>query len=385
MLYRVFPFRRPLIGLTKARAFQSIVCSVLCKGLALRDRVQHTKLIEILQHIGLDDKDIAVLRTLYWNQYATVKIDGDQETDEIPIRRGVRQGCVLSPCLFNIYSEVIFKKAIREEKGVRIGGESITNIRYADDTAILAESIEDLQRMLDKVNEQSTQMGLTINIKKTKLLVTSKLDVGPINLQLNGVNISQVDHFKYLGSWINKDLDPDEEIKYRIQLARNSFLKCRTILSNKHLKLSTRVKFLKCYVWSVLMYGCETWILKTATMNRIEAFELWCYRRILKIPWTQRKTNEQVLNIMNKERELLMSIKQRKLEYLGHVMRGPRYELLRLILNGKIEGKKWIGRKKMSWLRNLRQWTGLTAEQLLHAARDRNRYKEIINMGVVNV
>ena len=89
---------------------------------------------------------------------------------------------------------------------------------------------------------------------------------------------------------------------------------------------------MKCYVWSILLYGLEAWTLKVSTMNKIEAFEMWCYRRILKIPWTDRVTNEDVLRSVSKERELLKIIKVRKTSYFGHIIRGPRYELLQLIV-----------------------------------------------------
>ncbi|XP_077291077.1 uncharacterized protein LOC143914659 [Arctopsyche grandis] len=120
-------------------------------------------------------------------------------------------------------------------------------------------------------------------------------------------------------------------------------------------------------------------------ISRIEAFEMWVYRRMLKIPWTKKISNEAVLGMMGRGRELVSVIKRRNMEYLGHMIRGPKYEFLRLMTMGKIEGKKWIGRKKLSWLRNMRMWTDMSAEELFRAAEDRCGYIQIIDEVVANV
>jgi len=118
--------------------------------------------------------------------------------------------------------------------------------------------------------------------------------------------------------------------------------------ANRNLTVQTRLRTLRGYVWSIFLYGRETWTLKVDIMNKIEAFEMWCSRRILKIPWTAHTSNEEVLGQLNKDRELLNTIKTRKVSYFGHIMRGDKYHIPRLIIQGKIEGRRWIGRKKLS-------------------------------------
>ena len=106
---------------------------------------------------------------------------------------------------------------------------------------------------------------------------------------------------------------------------------------------------------------------------------MWLYCRILKIPWTARLTNEEVLRRVDKERELFELIKKKKTAYLGHIMRNPKYQFLHLLIEGKIEGRRSIGRKKMSWLRNIRQWTGLLdVQSLIHTARNREAMENVI-------
>jgi len=345
------------------------------------DRVQHNKLIQILENMDIDEKDIQCIKNLYWHQTAKVKSE-DITTADLQINRGVRQGCILSPLLFNIYSEKIFQESIAEEnKGIKVNGKFINNIRYADDTTIIADSIEDLQHLMNKINLHSKEFGLNINSKKTKFMIISK---NPANhssssMFIDNDPIERVNKFKYLGCWLNESWTSEQEIKCRVEMARAAFVKYRKILTNRDININLRLRLTKCYVWSILLYGLESWTLKVTDMNKIEAFEMWTYRRILKISWTSRVTNSEVLNKLGKQRELLLTMKKRKVAYFGHVIRGQKYELLQLIVQGKIEGKRGVGRKQMSWLRNIRNWTNIrTIENLVHTAMDREQYNNVI-------
>lgn len=343
------------------------------------DKVKHTELINILQKIGVDTKDIRIIRNLYWNQNARVKI-GDRLTNRLDIQRGVRQGCILSPTLFNLYSDQIFKTALEDQPhGIKINGELLNVIRYADDTVIVSDTVEGLQELLNRIDVAGNAMGININVQKTKFMVFSRAEHPDAVLHLNTQPVQRVDKFVYLGSIITDQLDPDPEIKRRIAMARTSFTKMRSFFTNDNINLKLRQRMAKCYVWSVLLYSAETWTLKISTMNKIEALEMWIHRRILKIPWVARQTNEQVLERARVERELLTTIKIRKLSYLGHILRGQKYRVLQLILKGKIEGRRGIGRKQASWMKNIREWTGIrNAGELFHLAENRERFAVVI-------
>ena len=133
----------------------------------------------------------------------------------------------------------------------------------------------------------------------------------------------------------------------------------RDLLCNRNLSLQTRIRIVRCYVFPVLLYGHEGWTLTKTLEKKLEAFEMWVYRRMLKISWTDRVRNTDVLARMKKEVEVLYEIKRRKLDYFGHVMRNEKYRLLQLVMEGKIEGKRGQGRRKTSWLENLREWFGV--------------------------
>lgn len=342
------------------------------------DRVLHDRLISLLADIGLDQRDIRIIQSLYWNQRATVRIDG-QESEEVEIKRGVRQGCILSPTLFNIYSEAIMAEALEDlDCGVKVNGRLINNLRYADDTVLIASSEQELQKIVDRVNVCSEKAGLELNVAKTKVMVVSTEKRKDAHIFVGGHILEQVQKYKYLGTWLNEPWDSDQEIKTRIEIARSSFNRMKRVLCNRNLKISLRIRMLRCYIWPILLYGCEAWTIKEDLRKRVEAFEMWAYRRMLRIGWTQKVTNDEVLRRVNQKRELLQTVKQRKVAYLGHVMRHDRYELLQLIMMGKVAGKRKVGRRKKSWLRNIREWTGIaSAAQLFRLAKDRGKFAEL--------
>ena len=153
------------------------------------------------------------MRMLYNNQTATVRTEyGDCET--FNIEKGVRQGCILSPYLFNLYSEAIMRNLEELDEGVNIGGTRINNLRYADDTTLLAESKEDLITLIRKVKEESEKMGLYLNIKKTKVMATMSLE----NISIDNQPIEIVKNFTFLGSRIDKSADCSKEIRQRLLL-----------------------------------------------------------------------------------------------------------------------------------------------------------------------
>ena len=337
------------------------------------DRVQHSKLIEILKNTGIDSKDLRIITNLYWNQTANVKIEG-AFTDTVKIMRGVRQGCVLSPLLFNMYAEAIFTEALENSnEGILVNGVRINNIRYADDTVLITSDLLEMQSLLDRINTVGIKFGLHINIKKTKLMIVSRRRPLIAPLRVNDVPLDCVEHYKYLGCILNERWDFSQEIRIRIEQARSAYSKLKKVLTNRDISLELRTRVVRCYVFSVLLYGVESWTLTQALSNKIEAFEMWVYRRILRVSWTERVTNMTILGSMNKKMEVLNAIKRRKLEYLGHIMRNKKYNILQIIMQGKIEGSRRPGRRRTSWLYNLRQWFGKSTKSLFRAAVSRVR------------
>ena len=177
------------------------------------------------------------------------------------------------------------------QAGIKITGRNINNLRYADDTTLMAESEEELKSLLMKVKEESEKFGLKLNIQKTKIMAS-----GPItSWQIDGETVETVADFIFLGSKITVDGDCSHEIKGRLLLGRKVMTNLSSILKSRDITLSTKVRVVNAMVFPVVMYGCESWTIKNAEHQRIDAFELWCWRRLLRVPWTARTSNQSIL------------------------------------------------------------------------------------------
>jgi len=290
-----------------------------------------TKLWKILQELEIPDHLMCLLRNLYASQEATVRtVHGI--TDWFQIRKGVCQGCILSPCLFNLYAEYIMRNTGLEkaQAGIKIARRNINNLRYADDTTLMAESKE-LKSLSMKVKEESEKVGLKLNIQKTKIMAPSPIT----SWQIDGETIETVRDFVFLGSKIIADGDCSHEIKRHLTLGRKATTNLDSIFKSRDITLPTKVNLVKAMVFPVVIYGCENWAIKKAEHQRIEAFELWCWRRLLRVPWTARRSNWSILKEISPEYSLEGLMLKLKLQYSGHLMRRTD-SLVKTVMLGKI-------------------------------------------------
>ena len=196
------------------------------------------------------------MRNLYAGQKATVRT-GHGPNDWFQIGKGVCQGCILTPCLFNSYAEYIIRNAGLEEAqaGIKIAGRNINNLRYADTTTVMAESEEELKSLLMKVKEESENVGLKFNIQKTMIMAS-----GPItSWEIDRKTVETVADFIFLGSKITTDCDCSHEIKRHLLLGRKVMTNLESILKSRDITLPTKVRLVKAMVFPVVMYGCESW------------------------------------------------------------------------------------------------------------------------------
>ena len=172
------------------------------------------------------------------------------------------------------------------QAGIKIAGRNINNPRYADDTTLMAESEEELKSLLMKVKEESEKVGLKLRVQKTKIMASGPIISG----QIDGETVAD---FIFWGSKITSDGDCSHEIK-RL-LGRKIMTSLDSILKSRDITLPTKVHLVKAMVFPVVMYGCESWTIKKAEHGRIDAFELWCWRRLLRVPWSARRSNQSIL------------------------------------------------------------------------------------------
>ena len=231
------------------------------------------------------------------------------------------------------------------QAGIRISGRNINNLRYADDATFMAESEEELKSLLMKVKEESEKVGLKLNIQKTKIMAS-----GPIaSWEIDWETVETEADFIFLGSQITADGDCSHEIKRRLLLGRKVMTNLDSILKNIDITLPTKVHLVKAMVFPVVMYGCESWTIKKAECRRIDAFELWCWRRLLRVPWTARRSNQSILKEISPGCSLEGLMLKLKLQYFGHLMRRAD-SLEKTLMLGKIEARRKRGRQRMRWL-----------------------------------
>ena len=182
----------------------------------------------------------------------------------------------MSPCLLNLYAEYIMRNAGLDEAqaGIKIPGRNINNLRYADDTTLISESEEELKSLLMKVKEESEKVCLKLNNQKTKIMASSPIT----SWQRDGERLETVADFIFLGSKITSDDDCSHEIKRHLLLGRKVMTNLDSILKSRDNTLSTKVHLVKAMVFTVVRYGCERWTIRKAECQRIDCFELWCWR-----------------------------------------------------------------------------------------------------------
>ena len=311
------------------------------------DRVDWTKLMEILCNIGIDLRDRKLIWNLYKGQSAYVRV-ADGYSAACEIGRGVRQGCSLSPLLFIIYDEAMMKEATENTKdGISVGGHTVSTLRFADDKAVVASSQKELQNLMDNVNNVTKKYGMKINVKKTKVMCISRTGSHKLKIIIEGQRVEQVTQFKYLGSIVSSDGYCEKDIRSRIAMGKQAFTNKRRLLTST-LNLDLKKRIIKCMVWSVALYGAETWTMTQADRERLEAFEMWIWRRMLKISWVDKVSNVEVLQRVGENRSILDTVQHRKLRWVGHILRHE--SLLRDIIEGRMKGKATRGRKRLQML-----------------------------------
>ena len=239
------------------------------------------------------------------------------------------------------------------QAGIKIDGRNINNLRYADDTTLMAESEEELENLLMKVKEKSEKVGLKLNIQKSKITAS-----GPItSWQIDAETVETVADFILGGSKITADGNCSHEIKRHLLLGRKIVANLDSILKIRDITLPTNVHLVKAMVFPVVMYRCESWMVKKAECQRLGAFELWCWRRLLRVPWTARRSNQSIL------KELILGAHWRDwcwswnsntlatwYEEWTHLKRPWCWERLKMKREGDDRG--WNG-----WMASPTQWT----------------------------
>uniref|UniRef100_A0AC11DFN8 Uncharacterized protein n=2 Tax=Ovis aries TaxID=9940 RepID=A0AC11DFN8_SHEEP len=238
----------------------------------------------------------------------------------------------------------------------------------------MAESEEELKSLLMKVKVESEKVGLKLNIQKTKIMAS-----GPItSWEIDGETMETVSDFILGGSKITADGDCSHEIKRHLLLGGKVTTNLDSIFKSRDVTLPTKVRLVKAMVFPVVMYGCESWTVKKAEHRRIDAFELWCWRRLLRVPWTARRSNQSILKEISPACSLERLMLKLKLQYFGHLMQRAD-SLEKTLMLGGVGGRRRRGRQRMRRLDGITDSMDMGLGGLRELVMDRVAWRAVIH------
>ena len=343
-------------------------------------------MFSVLRHYGIPEAIVKAISVLYHNSKSAVMVDGNI-SDPFQVTTGVLQGDVLAPFLFIILIDYLMMKATEDtDSGVvthprqsrRHPAKILNDLDFADDIALLESSIPSAQSQLTSTAAAAEQLGLIISVPKTEYMTINCNPQPP--LQVYGQPIKHVSNFKYLGSMMASGISDQTR---RRALAWVAFWKLEKIWRSPSISISTKIKLFNTTCVTVLLYGCESWVISSNTENKINAFATSCYRIMLNIKRLDCVSNERIYHLTNTQ-PLINTVRQRQLRFLGHILRMPEEEpCRRYALYVPTHGRRRPGRQRTSYLSYLQKLLGdaendLNQDAIASLAADRCAWRKFV-------
>ena len=329
---------------------------------------------------GLPPKVINIVKNMYANNSCCVRHEG-QHSEWFQVETGVRQGCIISPLLFLLVIDYVMRKATADKPRGLVWGlfQRLEDSDFADDIALLSHTHSDIQEKTERVAETSKKVGLKIHVQKTKLMKTKAKSKDPVKIE--GEPLEEVQDFKYLGSFISSDGNIDKEVAARIGLAAHAFKSLSNVWKSKTLSTKIKLRIYQSNVRSTLLYAAETWRTNKRIESKLRGFEGRCLRRILKVRWEERVSNQEIwrrTNINN----IVLEVKKRRWTWLGHVLRMKKGRHPLEALSWAPPGKRSRGRPLGTWRRTIEEEmeaAGKTWSELRWLSQDRAAWRKLVD------
>ena len=312
------------------------------------DSIHRESLWCILRHYGIPRKLVQLIKSFYHNFQCTV----GKDNSFFDVKTGVRQGCVMSAVLFNLVIDWVMRKTTEDtSRGIRWTLFSkLEDLDFADDLALLSHTHQHIQEKTDRLSKFGGQVGLRISTKKTETMALNVTT--PLSVRVNTTDIQHADKFTYLGSIIRPEGGTKEDISSRLGKARGVFRSMDNVWRSAQYTTGTKLRLYQSCILSTLLYGSECWRMTETDLSKLRSFHTTCLRKILRIFWPRKITNEELLRRCNQE-DMATIITQKRWRWIGHVMRRDTDSIVRTALHWTPEGKRKKGRPKTTWRRTV--------------------------------
>ena len=347
------------------------------------DSVWRGGMWQIAKYYGIPAQIVELLKNWYEGISSCVRLE-EGDGDWFPIRTGLRQGCVLSPSLFNVYMDAIMRKVTEDTAGgVMVGGERVVDLDFADDVALLADSWLVMVSMVMRMEEVTQRFGINISAKKSEVLYIGRGegDVRIEDMELRGQRMKQVEEFVYLGSVFTSDGKFVQDIERRRAGATRAFgtLK-RRLWGRREVSLKVKMTIFNAVVLPVLLYGATAWLLTQTEERRLDAFEMRMLRGIVGVRWDDFVRNEDIRERLCQP-PVSVKLRRARMKWFGHVERMGEERQVKRIMNAEMEGRRPVGRPRTRWKDVLRRdlgSSGLSLSEAAVEAQDRDRWRTIV-------
>ncbi|WP_435316529.1 reverse transcriptase domain-containing protein, partial [Klebsiella pneumoniae] len=352
------------------------------------DRVDRNALWDVLVMYGVGGRLLRAVKSLYNDSRACVRV-GTGVSDWFPVRMGLRQGCVMSPWLFNLYIDGVVR-----EVNARVFGRGLklvdaedrvwelSQLLFADDTVLVADSEEKLQRLVAEFGRVCERRKLRVNVAKSKVMKCTRNEGGArMNVILNGEILEEVNQFKYLGSIIAAGGGVETDVSHRISEGCKVLGGMKSLMKNRGLGMNIKKVLYERVIVPTVTYGSELWGMKVSDRQKLNVFEMRCLRDMMGVTRMDRVRNDVIRQRTGVETQLATRVDRNVLRWFGHVERMDNDTLLKRVLNAKVDGRWARGRPRLGWMdgvKNALQEKGMDVVEAKERARNRNEWRAVV-------